>query len=639
MLIAFPIAAFLLILVIVIAVRDRVDQGSFLIASALWGTMVAISTEALSLFSTITRPWVAVFWISATLVLLGVGLARGTFRRGTAAMRAIRLEFEPFDRVILSGLGLLLGVLALVAWLSPPNNTDSLLYHMPRIAHWIQNSSLRHYPTGYQHQLWTAPFAEFTILHLKVLGGSDQPVNLVQWFSLLGSMIALSGITQLLGADRRGLWLTLGFAFSIPMAILQSTSTQTDLVTAFWLLCLTYFVVLSKTKDLTRLEWFSLAVSAGLGVLTKATFALFAAPLVVWFFTPKLRKADLQSMLTQGLALLAVIVGLNLGHWGRNWLSYANPLGPNDAVSDHADLVLHPINWLSKAIKQSARNFATPWPGINARVVSAVGTIDRFLGIDEGDFQLTWAWNHEDLAGSPVHVIAVVAALIALIAFSKRRDTAHIMGYALVVLTSFLIFASVTRFLSFILRLQLPVLLLSAPLVGLAVTSPAVQKTLAATFLALGLPWLLFNSTRPIIAMRPDPEPLGIPCLSVCTRASSIFKSTEIDLLFANWPALRQPVLDASRVINDSSCREVGLQLDSHDKEYFFWSTLNPDTRIETIYTFPALERYRDPAFQPCAVICTICGDRNTAYGLDRVGEFDGVSVYMGGQFSVDVDS
>ena len=138
-----------------------------------------------------------------------------------------------------------------VAWIAPPNNVDSLLYHMSRIMHWAQNGSLEHYATGYHHQLLTPPWAELANLHLRTLWGSDRPANLVQWFSMVGSVVIASGVGELLGLRRKGQLLTGIFVASIPMGILQATSTQNDYVVTFWAVCSAYLVTLSFSRRLT----------------------------------------------------------------------------------------------------------------------------------------------------------------------------------------------------------------------------------------------------------------------------------------------------------------------------------------------------------------------------------------------------
>jgi hypothetical protein len=88
-----------------------------------------------------------------------------------------------------------IGVIAVVA---PPNTWDGMSYHMARVAHWIQDQSVRHFSTSYLPQLYQMPWAEFAITHLQILSGSDIFANCVQWGGMAGSLIGVSWLAGLL---------------------------------------------------------------------------------------------------------------------------------------------------------------------------------------------------------------------------------------------------------------------------------------------------------------------------------------------------------------------------------------------------------------------------------------------------------
>src|SRR2546426_7647634 len=50
--------------------------------------------------------------------------------------------------------------------LTPTMNWDSLTYHLPRVMHWIQQGSVRHYPTACISQIQMGPWAAFVQTHL-----------------------------------------------------------------------------------------------------------------------------------------------------------------------------------------------------------------------------------------------------------------------------------------------------------------------------------------------------------------------------------------------------------------------------------------------------------------------------------------
>ena len=131
----------------------------------------------------------------------------------------------------------------LTALIYPPNTPDSMSYHMPRVMHWIQNQNVDFYPTSTTRQLYVSPFSEYVILHLQLIVNGDRLANLVQWFSMFGSLIGVSLIARELGGNTKSQIFSALFCATIPMGILQSTSTQTDYVVSFWIVILVYFLL------------------------------------------------------------------------------------------------------------------------------------------------------------------------------------------------------------------------------------------------------------------------------------------------------------------------------------------------------------------------------------------------------------
>ena len=170
------------------------------------------------------------------------------------------------------------------------------------------------------------------------------------------------------------------------------------------------------------------------------------------------------------------------------------------------------------------------------------------------------------------------------------------------------------------------------------------KKWLAPAFIAIlvvySLPYVFFNTTRPIIAMKNIPEPFAIHPLPAMgeTKSSSIFYANQRTLLFINAPDYETPYMQAAHDIRNSGCTEVGLRIDSHDVEYPIWWLLKaPQSgiHIETLYFSEQLARYADPGFKPCAILCTICSAQNQLYGLELSGTYEGwVSLYMEDSYS-----
>lgn len=249
MLVFLPLLA-LILLILIFEITNHCWRNSTLKASVILGIFLTASTEIFSLFQSINFGFILGYWGLATIGLVSLYYRKISNKKGVSLSKNIKLSLKgknlsPFLALLLFGVFFIAVTVGLIAWNAPPNTWDSMTYHMSRVAHWIQNHSVAHYPTYNLPQLFHPPFAEFAIMHLQILSGSDRFANFVQWFSMIGSIIGVSLIAKELNADLRGQVLAAVFCATIPMGILQASSTQNDYVVAFWLVCLAYFVLLA----------------------------------------------------------------------------------------------------------------------------------------------------------------------------------------------------------------------------------------------------------------------------------------------------------------------------------------------------------------------------------------------------------
>ena len=657
---------------------------ALLLAAAFWAGIVALSSEILGLLHVLNRPAVGAVW-AATAVGVGfLGWKKRHLQAAWSSLLSRSVSLRPSEAVLLGGMATLCLALLAVAWISPPNNVDSLYYHVARVAHWTQNQSLEHYATARQNQLLKPIWAETAILHLRLLWGGDRPSNLVQWFSMVLSAVGVAGLAARLGAGRSGSVLAAAFALTIPAGILQASSTQNDYVAALWSVCTAFWVVTAKERELTRLEKVGLGLTLGAGFLTKGTFFVYAPPLMLWYFLPRLWSRGIGAVLREGVVLTLIAVMLNLGFWARNVQTYGGPYGTSEWLQANLWIRFRPsavgtpgetpagepeggavatpvaaagegtdeqppvspisrpsrlmaaVNWMDRVAEVAAFNLVTPSASVNGIVRRLMV---RFPRTFPSGYMSQWdivAWSHEDTTPNTLHLaLALLSVGGAFVVHRPMR--AMLRKYGLLVLAMYGLLPVVIGHGAGIwgMRYQLPFFVLASPVAGAVFSSvrrPRLAPYLGGILLLAALPWLLFNNTRPLIGRTPWP-----------TRVGSILTTSQADLMFAVVPKKKAPYEQAVQAVRAQACQRVGLRIDSGHLEYLFWwlfGAPEDGTQIETIYTLPRLESLLNRGFRPCAVICTICGDRTRLHGLPLVaGLNEGVSVFAGDGFVWDPDA
>jgi 4-amino-4-deoxy-L-arabinose transferase-like glycosyltransferase len=474
---------------------------------------------------------------------------------------------------------------------------------MSRVAHWIQNRSVENYPTSILRQLHQNPQAEFDILNFQILSGGDRLANLIQWFSMIGSLVGVSLLAGELGAGLRGQIFAAVFAGTIPMGILQASSTQNDYVVAFWLVCLAYYALRLKAHG-NPLYALATGASLGLAILTKPTAYIYAFPFMVWFGLSLTKSRH-----ARGLALIMLVVTtslvINLGHYTRNYRLYGSPMGPGQegGAYRYANDVFTIPSATSGVIRNIGLHIGTPFRQVNAVLERGVYGMHRFIGIDPNDRRTTWSGGefhvgrtsaHEDLAGNPLHLVLIAGCIPYL--FLRRRNKQDARYYFVCVLAAFLLFSLYLKWQPWHSRLQLPLFVLWSPVIGLALSEIRYRRfaNLIMVILLLGaMPWVVHNSSRPLIGER------------------SIVGTDRDARYFANWPSLYEPYKRSAQFLSRSGCSDIGLILGGDDFEYPFWVFLNEHNgrkvRLEhvNVRNISRTEEMNYPFayFTPCAVI------------------------------------
>ena len=604
-----PLLMLLTLLVLILIQSLDHDQDSHqpvLRAAVIWGGIVVAFTELLSLFKAVDSLHLALLWGAS--LLAGLAWLVWQLRRGKRLPRLQKPAFDsPTDLVLLVLTCVVVAGVLFVALKAPVQTYDSLSYHMSRVAHWAQNRSVAVYVSGIERQNMMGPFAEYVILHTYVLQGGDLLANLIDWSAYLGCILAAAFIAGRLGAGKRGRLIAAACAAGLPMAIAQASSSMTDVVVAFWTLCaIAEIVPALASGNVPWRTWLYLAGATGLAILTKTTAFAFVLPFLLWFGIKVLVSKGLRWTVIRMLPLLALVVAINLPFALRNTQIYGTPLGSHALLEEHANRILTPGVLLSNAVRNLSLNFGTPSATINHFTVAVIAKLHKLVGLNVEDPRTTYNHNFsitdqvmmEDRTGNPVHLFFILLA--AGIAIFNKKIGRPVRIYALAAIVTFLLFSIGNTYQIFGNRLLIPFFLLCAPLVGLVAARWRAWLSLASGFLLVlaGLPWLLSLQSRPILPIRGQ------------TVSTSILEAPRQEMYFANVGGLGADQKTVVNLVQRAACTQVGLMLKGDDPEYLWWVLLgapNPKLRIEWMVSGTPSARFTDPAFKPCAVICTSC--------------------------------
>jgi 4-amino-4-deoxy-L-arabinose transferase-like glycosyltransferase len=601
-----PIFCFLLLWA-AFARRGSGRRAAFLAAALTWGVLVAALTEGLSLFGLLTRSALAIAWAATVLAAGATAL-----RRGTAALRLGWSWPGWLAGLFTAGVAAVLGVTLVVALAAPPNTYDAMTYHLARVAHWAQARSVAFYPTHCMRQLHMPPWAEYAVAHLLLLAGGDRPANLVQWFSTAGAVLGVSLLAARLGAAPRGQAFSALFCATLPMGILQASSTQNDAVLAFWLVCLAYHVLQLHERP----AWGSAVgagASMGLALLTKGTAYLFVAPFVTWLgaawlFRYRGRVRAWAPLAGAGLLALA----LNLPHYVRNCRLYGAPLGPGAEQAGrfpYRNQVVSGGTLASNFLRNLALHLRPPSRRVSRAVERRLAALHRLFGLDPNDPRTTWAAlpfrlafatkreqkhlaRHEDHAANLPHLLLVgLGAAAGLLGGLGRR--LRVAGLGAAVLLGFLLFCLLLRWQPWHTRLHLPLFVLCAPLVavGLGRCRPAVGAAAAVILVTWAWPFLAENALRPVLGQ------------------GGVFRVPRTVQYFVSRLDLAVPYFKAVAFLRARGCTNVGWLGDEESWEYPFWAMLSGARpgrcRLEAVGVdnpSGALARDRPP-FRPDALV------------------------------------
>jgi hypothetical protein len=568
-------------------------RAALLAANAAVGVLVIASTEILSFFQQIQFTPLFIFWsVCSAAVLILLARTPGAFIGKLPSIALTRTE-----KIFIGAAVLIVIVIGFIALYAPPNTWDSMTYHMARVAHWRQNLGVMNYPTHIIRQLVYLPFAEYCLLHLQVLSGGDRFSNLVQWWSLIIAALGVSAVAGRLGTPRAGQIFAGLMVVTLPMAILQGSSTQNDLVAAAEIISTVFFIMMFAQTGARR--WVVLAAAgAGCAVLTKGYSVFLLAPFMLMGLlagVPVRRKLFFLSAVGMAIVVLAAPFCSRLLQIGSDPAAVMDRGG--DVVMERKGL----RETASNVLRNASTQLALPWRPWNDMVERAVIRAHRVLGVDveapattSGTPYRLWYYLDEDYMPNPWHFGILIAA--AVVFWRMRSKETALRAYAAACVSGIIFFCAVIKWQPWISRFHLPLFVIALPLAAVILArslSPKVMAGIGVFLVLAGLHPLILNNTRQLVSQK------------------AMFHFSREQNYFMKHSGQYQLVSRVTGFLKGIDCREAGLKIGPDGWEYPWQALGGAGVRIEHVDVANGSEKFRYPLgeFHPCAVLDFVDSD------------------------------
>jgi hypothetical protein len=393
-----------------------------------------------------------------------------------------------------------------------PNNTDALGYHIARVMFWAQNHNLYHYPTEFTPQLYYNVLSEYFFLNLYLLTGSDYFFNCVQWLAMLITLVTTSKILQVWSAKKEVQGLGVLFTLAIPQVILQSTSSQNDLLSASYFIISVFFGYNIVVNKFEYSDYCWALVALLLGGFTKYSVLVIGFPLICFFGVYQIYINPRRAFLL-GLLSLLFFIGIFGLFFYRNYILMSQIIAPTAGsplfIGNYTSEIMNWKSFISNLIKISGNHLSLPFYFWNTWYDHWVTFVHRVIDFplnsrlnSFGDYTTSFTIG-EDFSGNFIHFLLFLIC-VALVLLKKSIWERPQVRLFVLLFIGFCIYSLIFKWQRFHARTQMPFFVVVAPIIIFFISEKfrLTEKKiyfLALFFLLSGLPYLIFNSIKPII--------------------------------------------------------------------------------------------------------------------------------------------
>jgi Glycosyltransferase family 87 len=311
------LAALVASLLAAACLRQQGLVSTLLAAYVALTTNLALATLVLSPFREVTRTGLAVveavLLIVSALAWWALGRPRPPLAPARAALR--ELASSRLTALYLAAIGLLLAYELVLALTVPPNNWDSLTYHLARVAAWYHHGGVYWVPNAPTDRINEfQPLAEQQIYFLFVATGSALLYAIPQYLAQLAILAAVYEAARRLGYAARPAACGACLLATFGLVAYEATTSQNDLVAAALPVVAACFLL-----DGSRVESVVAGFAAGTALGVKLT-TILVWPVLVGLALLRGRPTFVRAALGAAVGFVAVgcwSFALNLAHTGH----------------------------------------------------------------------------------------------------------------------------------------------------------------------------------------------------------------------------------------------------------------------------------------------------------------------------------
>lgn len=276
----------------------------------LAAAQVVMLTLLLSAFGAYRRDPMLVAQIAVMIAVLAAWhfSGRGSLRVGALPTLSCVLRFarsHPTIAALCVASAIAMAVELALALALPPNTWDSLMYHLSRVALWIQNQGVFGLDGGTIYEREYAPNGEILYGWTMLLSEGDRLAAVVPWTFGLGCGSLVFWGARRLRFERPAALFAGTMFLLLPQIIVQASSTLVDLSAAFFVGAFILFG-LRAIDDLSRGDLLIAALALGLALGTKGTTFLAIPAMALVLGAAIIKRRPPRNAIAVGLASLAV---------------------------------------------------------------------------------------------------------------------------------------------------------------------------------------------------------------------------------------------------------------------------------------------------------------------------------------------